>query len=458
METPAEHVEATYETAMDDLFRLLAQPSISTTDEGVDECVELVMTLCDEYGFDTVDRIETDGQPSVLATATSAVPDAYEVLIYGHYDVQPVDPALWSSPPFEPTIRPGPDGKDRLYARGAGDNKGQWFAHLVAIEALRSTTGLPINISLLLEGEEESGSPHMSEVIDTIESRVDPDLIYVSDGPIDRTDRPTVTMGLRGILYVQLDVTGPNRDLHSGNFGGIAPNPAWALIELLSSMKDPTGRVTIDGYYDDVRPVTDSDRAVLAEVPFDPEGARLDIDAVALDVGPGETPLENLLYYPTLNVNGFTSGYGGEGMMTIIPSTAQAKIDMRLVADQDPDDIFEKFLTHIETHTSDSVSIEVTKLATMTPHRTPVDDPIVQPIVTAVREAWGTEPIVKPAVGGSLPTGALAEAFDAPFVSVPYANADENNHSPDENLALWCFENGVRTTVELVQTLANVTR
>lgn len=456
MSTPHDHVEATREDHLEDLFTLLAQPSISTTDTGVGACLDIIESLCTSYGLEDIERIETDGQPALIARASSDRPDAIEVLMYGHYDVQPADPADWDSPPFEPTIRPGPDGRDRIYARGAGDNKGQWFAHLVAIDALQRTTGMPVDVTLLLEGEEESGSPHIDQVADAIAGRTDPDLIYVADGPIDQAGIPHVIMGVRGILYVELTAKGPNRDLHSGGFGGIAPNPAWALMQVVSSMKDERGNVVIDGFTEDVRPITDADRAVLDRLPYDAEQVSDDIGIEALESGPGDHPLENLSYYPTLNICGIESGYTDPGMMTIIPSEASMKIDMRLVADQDPDDIYQKFVDHVTREAPDNVDISIERLASMVPHRTPVDHPLRKPIVEGVAEAWDMDVLVKPALGGSLPTGTLARRLDAPTISVPYANHDEQNHAPNENLALWCFENGVDTTINVLDRLGAI--
>lgn len=453
MDDPHAHVAAGMDDVRADLDALLRQPSISATGEGIEEAVDLVRRTCLAYGFDEARRIDTAGAPSVFARARADSDDAPTVLIYGHYDVQPADPEAWTSPPFEPTVRPGPDGRDRIYARGAGDNKGQWFAHLVAVDALRQTTGLPVNVDLFLEGEEESASPHLDEAVDAIADATDPDLIYVADGPIDAAARPHVIMGVRGIVYAQIDVEGPDRNLHSGGFGGLSPNPAVALIDILGSMWDETGRVTVDGFYDAVRPIADADREVLEAIPFDRDQVRESFGAPEFAHGPGSSPLERLMYYPTLNVCGFTSGYGGEGAKTIIPARATAKVDMRLVVDQDPADILDRFTAHVERHAPDTVDVEVSHLGSMAPHRTPVDHPVVAPIVEAVEVAWGDEPIIKPALGGSLPTQTFADAFGAPFVSVPYANPDEHNHSPDENLAIWCFENGIGTTIEVLRRL-----
>lgn len=456
--------EAQRVEALADLSDLLAQPSISATGEGVAECTVLVERLCREYGFDEVTTVETGGQPAVIAraeadvdvdAATDPQPEAAPtILVYGHYDVQPVQPDLWTSPPFEPEIRAGPDGRDRIYARGAGDNKGQWFAHLCAVRAWREAGGLPANVTLLLEGEEESGSPHLGEVVREYADVLDADLAYVADGPVDPSGRPHVLMGARGLLYVQLDARGPNRDLHSGNFGGPVPNPAWELVRILASLKDEDGRVAVDGFYDDVRAITDEDRAALAGMPFDADAVKADLDIPAFAAGPGDSSLEKLLYYPTCNVCGFTSGYGGEGTKTVLPSRAQVKMDMRLVADQDPEDIWETFEAHVHEQASGTVHLEVSKLGTMDPQRTPLSHPTKEPVLAAVEAAWADEPILKPTLGGSLPTAVFERELGLPVLTVPYANEDENNHSPDENLALECFDAGVRTSIHLLERLA----
>ncbi|HKL28792.1 MAG TPA: M20/M25/M40 family metallo-hydrolase [Natrialbaceae archaeon] len=454
-ESVTTYVDERFDDFLEDLRALLAQPSISATGEGVAECTDLVEAYCDEYGFDSVRTVETDGQPAVIAHAEAdeAPDERPTILLYGHYDVQPVDPDEWTSPPFEPTIRDGPDGRPRLYARGAGDNKGQWFAHLCAIRALRETTGLPVNVTMLIEGEEESGSPNLLDVVDEHADELAADLAYVSDGPIDPSGRPHVLMGARGLLYVQIDATGPNRDLHSGNFGGPTPNPAWELVRVLSSMVDENGRVAIDGFYDDVRPIGEVDREALDAMPFDAEAVMDDLGLDGFAEGPGDSYLEKLLYYPTLNVAGFTSGYGGEGAKTIIPSTAQVKMDMRLVPDQDPDDVFEKFRSHVRTHASGTVDLDVQYMDSMDPQRTPLDHPVREPVMAAVADGWDVDPILKPTLGGSLPTAVFVEALDTPAVVVPYANSDENNHSPDENLAIDCFDHGIRTTAALLSRL-----
>ncbi|MFW6045532.1 MAG: M20/M25/M40 family metallo-hydrolase [Natronomonas sp.] len=446
---------------LEDLRSVLAQPSISATGEGIDRCAELVRGLCLEYGFDEAEIFQTPGCPAVIAHATADDSNGGRegtgstVLLYGHYDVQPATESEWQSPPFEPTVRAGPDGIPRLFARGAGDNKGQWFAHLCAVRSLHETSGLPTDVTLVIEGEEESGSKHLGWLVDEHREKLDADVAIVADGPIDESGRPHVLLGARGLLYVDIEATGANRDLHSGNFGGPVPNPATEIVELLASLRDD-GRITLDGFYDDVRPLTDRDREVLSTIPFDEAGARADLGLTAFATDPEESYTERLLIRPNLNVAGVAAGYHGVGMKTIIPSHASAKIDFRLVADQDPDEIFEALSRHVESTTSDGIDVELDQVATMRPQRTPADSPVVEPTMRAVREGWDADPILKPSLGGSVPMYVFSDALDVPCLVVPYANADENNHAPDENIALPCFRAGIKTTVALFEELSEI--
>lgn len=452
---PNTYIDRHEDAFLEDLRSLLAQPSISATGEGIDRCVRLVRRSCLEYGFDEAEIVETPGRPAVIAHASADDRDrdrddtGSTVLLYGHYDVQPATESEWQSPPFEPTVRAGPGGESRLYARGAGDNKGQWFAHLCAVRALRETRGLPTDVTLVIEGEEESGSEHLGWLVDEHREALDTDVAIVADGPIDESGRPHVLLGSRGLLYVAIEATGANRDLHSGNFGGPVPNPATAVVDLLASLRED-GRIALEGFYDDVRPLTDRDREVLAAIPFDETEAKADLGLSTFDTDPEESYTERLLCRPNLNVAGLDAGYDGEGMKTVLPSRARAKIDFRLVADQDPDDVFEALSRHVEARSPAGIDVELDRVAAMAPQRTPADSPVVEPTMRAVHEGWNTEPILKPSLGGSVPTYVFADALDVPCLVVPYANADENNHAPDENIALPCFRAGVKTTVALL--------
>lgn len=451
-------VEDQFETYLDDLRGLVAQPSISATGEGIRECAAHERELCLTYGFDEAETVETSGHPSVLARAyVDSEPDndAPTALVYGHYDVQPVDRTEWESPPFEPEVRIE-DGQELLYGRGTVDNKGQHFSYLCAVRTLRDTVGLPCNVTLLLDGEEESGSPNLVDAVEARAEALTADVSINSDGPIDGSGRPVVSFGNRGILVVGLDVSGPDGDLHSGHYGGAVPSPAWELPRLLGTMRDEHGRIAIDGFYDAVEGVPDSDRELLDE--FEPEESELvdDLGVGGLQNGPGDTFLEKTLYYPTLNVNGLESGHGEEGFKTIVPSDASATIDVRLVVDQDPDRIFDLFEQHVEAHADDRLETTVTDHASMDPMRTPTDTPYFDPIVDAVTDGWGEEPLVKPSTGGSAPYALFTDYLGLPHASVPYGQTDNNQHSPNERFAVEHFRKGIRTSARLLDSVSTV--
>lgn len=462
--TPETFLEE-YETEVRaDLEALLAQLSISATGEGIAECTSMVREYCLEYGFDDAEIVQTPGHPAVIARAradreklnkndtTALRADRSTVLLYGHYDVQPASPETWTTPPFEPTVREGPDGEERIYARGAGDNKGQWFAHLCAVRALRETAGLPLDVVLVLEGEEENGSQHLEDLVREHRDALASDVAIVADGPIDSSGRPHVLLGARGLLYVDIEVRGANRDLHSGNFGGPVPSPAMALAELLASLED--GRCVLDEFYDDVRPLTDRDREMLNAISEDETEILDNLDLEALATDDGERYVERLLTRPNMNVAGLESGYRGDGMKTVLPATASAKLDFRLVADQDPDAIYDSLERHAQERSPPGIEVDLTYVGSMAPQRTPADSPVLEPAIQATREGWGTEPILKPTLGGSVPTHVFADHLDVPCLIIPYANADENNHAPDENLKYACFRAGVRTTAALLSEFA----
>ncbi|SER38358.1 M20/M25/M40 family metallo-hydrolase [Natrinema salaciae] len=454
---PTAYLERRDGTFLDDLRSLLAQPSISATGEGIDDCATMVRQSCLEYGFDEAELVETPGRPAVVARASAdgeSTETGPTVLLYGHYDVQPATASEWQSPPFDPTVREGPDGEQRLYARGAGDNKGQWFAHLCAVCALRETTGLPTDVTLVIEGEEESGSEHLEWLVREHREDLGADVAIVADGSIDASGRPHVLLGSRGLLYVDIEATGANRDLHSGNFGGPVPNPATAIVDLVASLRDEDGRIALEGFHDDVRPLTDRDREVLEAIPLDEEAVKADLGLSALATDADEGYTERLLCRPNLNVAGLDAGYDGDGMKTVLPSRARAKIDFRLVADQDPDDVFDSLSRHVEERIPAGIEVDLSRVAAMAPQRTPADSPVVEPVLRAVGEGWNREPILKLSLGGSVPTYVFADTLDVPCLVVPYANADENNHAPDENISLSCFRAGARTTVAILEALS----
>lgn len=433
-------VDDRYETYQESLFELLSQPSVSSTGEGMDECVDLLVSILQEYGFDTASAIETERYPVVYAErfVDEAAPT---VVFYGHYDVQPPgERSLWDSPPFEPTIR-----DESIYARGSGDNKGQLLTHVFALDALTAAGDEPtVNVKLLFEGGEENGSLGLIDYLSGSPAELaDVDLVYVADGPMHPSRRPTVIYGNRGILSVQLEHETATDDLHSGNFGGPIPNAANELVELLGTMIDGD-RVTVDGFYDDVH-ITDADRELVAGIPFDEDET---LDSLGLDRLATESPYyERLLLEPTLTINGITSGYGGEGMKTIIPHRASAKLDTRLVPDQDPDRVFERIEEHAAAH---NPAVELTKMGTFPPMKTPLDTPAAEPLKGALRAVWGVEPVEMPLLGGSLPAAHFRTELDVPVLVVPYANPDQGNHSPNEHLDQVCFRNGIESTAQFL--------
>lgn len=450
-----EHKEEHLALAM----RLMAQPSISPTGEGMAECAALLRSFMEDAGVKT-QLLPTPGHPILYGEVDAGAP--FTVLIYGHYDVQPPEPLeLWESPPFTPTIRNG-----RVYARGAGDNKGQLMANLLAVRAYHKTgTPLPVNVKFIFEGEEESSSAHLAWAVERYKEKLRCDMVYTADGPQHASGAPTVLLGVRGILYVQVDCVAADRDHHSGNKGGAVPNPAWYLMEALRQFWNGSPHeVAIPGFYDAVRPLTPFEEELLAKLPWDPaETARaLGLPEGHFDQTSAEEFYARTLMRPTLNICGFTSGYGGPGSKTIIPAKASAKLDMRLVADQDPAQIYELFVGHLRRVTEPmerhGVRFSVQHLGDMAPSRTPGDRPEPQAVIRAVREAYGAEPVVMPCLGGSLPDYVWTRILGVPSVVVPYANHDEENHAPNENMALDCFWGGIRCTATVLARLGDMAR
>lgn len=426
------------------LFTLLRQPSISPRNEGVRECAVLLQTLMEESGI-SASLLETPGAPVVYGEVIRD-PDTFTLLIYGHYDVQPPEPLEeWVTPPFEPTIRDG-----RIYCRGVGDNKGQLMAQVLAVKTyLDVVRELPINVKFVFDGEEESGSEHLDSFVAQHAAKLACDLVYTSDGPMHASGRPSVELGVRGILGIEITAKGAKWDHHSGNMGNVAPNPAWKLIDLLRTMRDETGRVLIEGFYDRIREPSVLDRELLQLIPYDSEQIQSQLGLSDLQMD-GETYYRKLGMEPTFNICGFHSGYGGEGLKTIIPAVANVKLDIRLVADQDPEDIFERLCQHVKKHAPD---VEVIKQGVMKPSRTSADNELVKVVVHAVREAYAQEPIIVPGVGGSLPDYVWTDTLGVPSIIVPYANHDEANHAPNENMMTDLFFNGILCTCHVIHRL-----
>lgn len=441
------YIDARREEYLGRLSEYLRRPSISAHGEGIAAVAEYITGIINSIGLQAR-IVPTAGWPMVLATSERD-PAKPTVLLYGHYDVQPPDPLeAWTSPPFEPTVRDG-----RLFARGAGDNKGQHFAQLLGLEALlRCRDALPCNAIVLLEGEEEIGSPRMPAFIRDHRAELAADLVITSDGPVDESGRSRLLFGVRGVLSFELRARGANRDLHSGNFGGVAPNPLWTLVHLLATMKNARGEVTVDGFYDAVLPLNDLERAALAALPLDRDAALRGLGLVAFDEPVERGYFERLSAWPTFTINGLHGGYGGPGSKTVLPHEAVAKCDMRLVEAQTADDIFAKVEAHVRRV---APGVEVVRQGSMDPSKTPLDSPYAGIIRRAVAAGQGEEPLVVPALGGSLPDYVFTKILGIPAFGVPYANADESNHAPNENIELERFYKGIKTGAALLTYLGS---
>jgi len=430
------HIDAHRQEYLDRLFTYLRQPSISAHGLGIAETAEHIAGVMRPLGLEPR-IIPTSGWPLVLGERNDR-PGAPTVILYGHYDVQPPDPLeLWDSPPFEPTIR---DGK--IYARGVGDNKGQHFAQILGIEATLAVLGtLPCNVKVLLEGEEEIGSPRMPEFIREHRDELTADLVITADGPTHESGQGTLHFGVRGVLSFELRARGANHDLHSGNWGGIAPNPIWTLIHLLGTMKNDQGTVTIDGFYDNVQPLTPLEREALEALPVDLPKIKRDLDLDALDAPAERGFFERLSAWPTFTINGFHGGYGGPGSKTVLPHEAYVKCDIRLVEAQTADEVFAKVEAHVRKY---GPNVAIVRQGSMDPSKTPIESVYTAPLVGAITAAQGT-PLLVPALGGSLPDYVFTKILGIPAFGTPYANADEANHAPNENLEIERFYNGIKT-------------
>jgi acetylornithine deacetylase/succinyl-diaminopimelate desuccinylase-like protein len=440
-----DHIAAHEETYVARLIAYATHPSISAQNIGIEKVASMLVTHLKELGFEA-DAVATDGHPFVLGHF-NVDPAKPTVLLYGHYDVQPADPLeAWVSPPFEPEVRDG-----RIWGRGMGDNKGQHFAQLLAIEAHLAVTGtLPCNVIFCLEGEEEVGSPNISEFVRTHSDKLQADLVITADGPLHESGMPVITFGVRGVASFDLVATHANKDVHSGNFGGVVPNPIWTLVHLLASMKDADGNITIEGICAPEVPASALERDAAARLPMDAPAVMHDLGLDHLD-GPTNRPYwDRLMFHPTLTINGFNSGYAGEGSKTVLPHTATAKCDIRLVEPLSPLEVFEKVEAHVARH---APGVKVVRQSAMMPSKTPMDTPFAATVIDAVARARGTAPLLYPSLGGSLPEYVWTKILQKPAFVVPYANADEANHAPNENLEVVRFIDGIRTGASLLDAL-----
>jgi len=438
-----------------ELIDALRIPSISADPAYASEVrrnAEYFAEAATRAGFANAQILETGGHPAVYAERI-VDPSLPTALIYGHHDVQPIDPLdEWLSPPFEPQVRDG-----SLYGRGAADDKGQVWMHLKALEAHLKTRGeAPINLKLIVEGEEESGSVHFEDLIRRERDRLAADVLVVSDTGIPARDIPSLSTGLRGMAGVEVLVRGPDIDLHSGAFGGTVQNPIGALAHILAGLQDPTtGRVTVPSFYDDVREPSAAERELFAKVPYDEAEFRAEAGNVSALAGEqGWSVPERLWARPTLEFNGIWGGYAGPGNKTIIPSTAGAKITCRLVPNQDPEDIAAKVAAAIRAAAPPGVSVEAVGNAGGRPVVTSVDHPAVQAAVRAVARVFGRDPVFTREGGSIPPVESFARLMGLPAVLFGVGLPDDRIHAPNEKLDLELFGKGVRVLAHLWDELA----
>jgi acetylornithine deacetylase/succinyl-diaminopimelate desuccinylase-like protein len=433
----ADHLDA----SLEEVKRICAQPSVSARHEGIDDCAALVARILQAHGFNT-QIFQTPGHPVVVGTMSGKADRT--LLFYNHYDVQPPEPLeLWTSPPFQPEIRDG-----ALYARGAKDDKGEFIARLAAVDAVRAAHGgqLPCNVTFVVEGEEEIGSQHFAEFALAHINLLEAQGAIWEEGGIDARGEPACWLGPRGLLYVELAVTTMRRDAHSGS-AHVLPNAAWRLLRALSTLKGDDERVLIPGFYDDALPLSDRERALIKD--FYDDGAAEASSRATFGVERFVNGLTGLawteaVYQPTCNIAGLTAGYQGPGSKTVIPAHASAKVDFRLVPNQDPRDILAKLRAHLDQQGFTDVT--VTQLGGMGyPYKQDPDNPLIQLSLRAAKEVYGTSGRVVPLIGGTTPVYAIARPLgNIPVISPGVGYWDNKTHAPDEHVRVTDFQNAAR--------------
>ena len=436
----------------DQLFEFLRIPSVSTDSkhkEDVKKAAQFLIDQLNNIGLDNVTLHETDGHPIITAEKCPHK-DRPTVLIYGHYDVQPSDPdELWETPPFEPTVKDA-----RVYARGSSDDKGQSFTHIKAVESYMKTgTELPVNVKFILEGEEEIGSPNLVPFIKANKDLLECDMVLISDTAMFGEDQPSITYGLRGLAYMEVHVNGPNRDLHSGVFGGAVENPANALAEIISKLKDEDGLIQIPGFYDDVEPMTAEMRDAYKQLPFDEDAYKKNLNLKALHGEKGYSTLERATARPTLDVNGLWSGYQGEGAKTVLPAKAGAKISMRLVPDQDPKKIAGLFADYVKSIAPDTVTVDVEEHHGGHPVVIDLDFYGLKAAAKAFEEVYNKD-VLFAREGGSIPIVAdFKKVLGVNSILMGFGLTKDALHSPNESFSLKDFHRGIQTSAKFFELL-----
>jgi acetylornithine deacetylase/succinyl-diaminopimelate desuccinylase-like protein len=444
-----DYIESNKQRFLDELFEFLRIPSVSADSRfkgDMLKAAEYIKRRLLEAGLDSAQICPTEGHPIVYAEKITdlALPT---ILVYGHYDVQPADPLeLWDTPPFEPTVKETPaHPQGAIFARGACDDKGQIYMHVKAIETMMANNTLCCNVKIMFEGEEEVGSEHLATFVKENREKLKADIILISDTSIIANDIPSVETGLRGLAYMEVEVTGPNRDLHSGVYGGAVANPVNVLSKMIASLHDAYGKVTVKGFYDKVKELTVEERDSLEAAPFDEEVYKKDLDVDAVSGEAGYTTRERASIRPTLDVNGIWGGYIGEGSKTVLPSKAFAKISMRLVPDQDWEEISDLFTEHFKAIAPPTVKVKVSRHHGGQPYVTPMDSIGYQAAYKAMEEAFGQKPVPTRG-GGSIPIVALFEQeLGLKSILFGFGLDSDALHSPNEHYGIFNFFKGIET-------------
>jgi acetylornithine deacetylase/succinyl-diaminopimelate desuccinylase-like protein len=449
------YIEQKHDEHLNDLYELLRIPSVSAQSQhkpDIERSAKWVADRLRRAGLDSVEIVPTKMHPLVYAESLRA-PGKPTVLFYGHYDVQPPEPLeLWTSPPFEPTVRNG-----NLFGRGTADDKGQIHLHIRALDALQQTAGkLPINVKVLIEGEEEVGSESLWDYVTNNKAKLKADALIVSDTSMLKRGVPSITYGLRGLSYFEIGLTGPAQDLHSGIFGGAAPNPLTILCELFAKLHDKNFRVTVPGFYNDVTPLSRAERKALAKLPFSAKEFQKTIGSPALCGEKGFSVAEQVWCRPTLELNGMWGGYIGEGSKTVIPSKAHAKFSTRLVPRQDPDKISRLVERHIRKLLPKTVKCDFQVLSTGKPWVAPYTHPFFEVAHDALEKGFGKRAVFI-REGGSIPfVTQMYDTFKVPCILLGFGLPDENAHAPDEHIALENYFGGIKAVANFYQGLGNL--
>jgi acetylornithine deacetylase/succinyl-diaminopimelate desuccinylase-like protein len=438
------HLEGNLSRYLDELAEFLRIPSISSLPEhapDVKRAADWVAGRLESAGIEGIQILPTEGHPVVYGQWLHA-PGKPTIMIYGHFDTQPVDPLeLWTHPPFEPVIK-----EDRIYARGASDDKGNMLIPILAVEAMLKTRGrLPVNVKFFIEGQEEIGSPQMPDLISSHRDLLACDMVLSADGGQWEENQPALNVGRRGLCALQIDVQSADHDVHSGTYGGTFQNPIHALVQLVASLHGPRGEIAVEGFYAAVRKLSEAERLQIAEIPYDEAQYMRELGVKALYGEGGYSTYERNWARPTLEVNGIWGGFQGEGIKTVIPSKAHAKITCRLVPDQEPDKIADLITAHVARHAPTGATVQVKKLAgSADPFLIPLDHPGNQAARVVLKALYGEEPYVV-RTGGTIPvSGLLLKYLGAHMVNFAFGLEDENLHAPDEFFRISSFKRGLR--------------